>query len=124
MKKIFCSFMLLCLSQYSSAALIKSAWIDSQEENLLIKVQFPGGCGHHRFILRTGACRETYPLQCSARLYEYSNDTCEALVQKTLRFPLSSLGLDRPEFDNAMLTIYGDRPRGSRDYSKATVRIP
>ena len=65
-----------------------------------------------------GACLESYPVQCSAKLLDLTNDKCETLFFDRALFSLESLDLNTRYYSGATIRI-----KGGSDTS-ATVVLP
>ena len=110
----------------ATAAEIKSAKLDSSKNNILVDVVYGGGCKKHVFTLEVGACLESLPVQCTAKLVEKTvggPDFCEALISETVVISRKKAGLDDSYYAGAKLTITGDRGF-TGEPSQATVRLP
>jgi hypothetical protein len=110
----------------ATAAEVKSAKLDSSKNNILVDVVYGGGCKKHVFTLELGACLETYPVQCSAKLVEKTvggPDFCEALISETVVISRKKYGLDDSYFKGASIKITGDRGF-TGEPSEAVVRLP
>lgn len=110
----------------ATAAEVKSAKLDSSKKNILVDVVYGGGCKEHVFSLELGACLESYPVQCTAKLVEKTiggPDFCEALISETVVISRKKYGLDGSYFEKAKITITGDRGF-TGEPSSATVRLP
>jgi hypothetical protein len=62
---------------------------------LEVDVSHAGGCGRHEYSLHwTGEIRETFPSRATVFLLHLDpdNDPCEAMLHRTLRFDVSSIG--------------------------------
>lgn len=118
----------LLISSFSAlAAEVLSAKLDANNENLLVDVQYTGGCAKHTFSLKVGeSCLETYPVQCSAKLIEtvQGSDTCEVVIQETAVFNLKKLGLTDVYFEGASLAISGGRSITTGQPSRVLVKLP
>lgn len=61
-------------------------------KNLMIDVQYGGGCGGADFVLAyNGIMAKSLPPQMTLKLHLTDNDHCRALVQKTLCYDVSQL---------------------------------
>ncbi len=110
----------------ATAAEVKSAKLDSSKKNILVDVVYGGGCKKHVFALEVGACLESMPVQCTAKLVETTiggPDFCEALISETVVLPLKKYGLNDSYYAGGKLTITGDRGF-TGEPSQATVRLP
>lgn len=109
----------LVLAGNAFAAEVKSAAYNAAKNAIEVDVVYGGGCKEHKFELKVGACRETFPVQCSAQLVDLtSGDFCEALVRRKVTISLSDAHLDESYYSQASLLIAGD------GNSKAVIRLP
>lgn len=110
----------------ASAAEVKAAKLDASKKNILVDVVYGGGCKKHEFTLEVGACLETYPVQCTAKLIEKTiggPDLCEALISETVVLSLKKYRLDESYYTGGSLTILGDRGF-TGEPSQARIRLP
>jgi len=124
MKKMFVFAALTLMTANSFGAAVKSAKLDASLKNILIDVTYGGGCAKHEFKLEIGACLESFPVQCSAKLTDNTVDNCEALLMETVSISLESAGLNDPYYQGASITIFGDVDWQTNQPSKATVKLP
>jgi hypothetical protein len=124
MKKIFIAMILVLISNYSSAAIVKSASVDEKGENLLVEVTYSGGCGAHRFNLKYDGCFATTPAACEVMLVEKTKDFCEKLIHETLTFSLTTYKLNELPFKGSLLTIFGAFDLSSKAPSRVSVQLP
>lgn len=113
MEKIFSSLLIFTFTVFTSftsfAAAVKKASIDERGENIILDVQYAGGCGSHEFSLQINRCLESFPVQCEALLIEDTKDSCKALISTTVAINLKTEGLDGAYYEQAYLTIKGDK---------------
>ena len=110
----------------ATAAEVKSAKLDSSKKNIMIDGVYGGGCKEHVFTLEVGACLESLPVQCTAKLVEKTvggPDFCEALISETVVLPIKKYGLNDSYYAGGKLTITGDRGF-TGEPSQATIRLP
>lgn len=89
--------------------------VEISEGNLLIDVEYSGGCENHDFIIDwPEAIIAIYPPNFSVVLYHNSNgDLCEALIKETLTFDISESGLvssDQAINEATITVINGSNP--------------
>lgn len=122
MKKFVFVFLSALVSMSSFAAQVENASVITRDDGsyaLSIDVRYTGGCKKHQFQLQVGACFETMPVQCEARLVDLtSGDFCEAIRYETVEIGLDEAGLVESYFSNGSLTITGALG------SEASVRLP
>lgn len=96
----------------AEAANILSARLDADQKNIVMDVEYSGGCRKHVFKLKLDdACLETYPVQCSAQLVEEIDggvDDCQRIIQEQAVVSLKKHKLHDEYFKGARLTIFGD----------------
>lgn len=117
---------MLLASFSAGAAEVISAKLDAGRKNILLDVQYGGGCKEHVFVLEVGQCLESNPVQCTGRLFEKTlggEDICQAIIKETVVFNLKKMGLKDPYYKNGSLTIYGDRGF-TGEATSATIVIP
>lgn len=94
----------------ASATEVVDARVDERRGVLEIDVRYGGGCKEHEFKLDIGACMETMPVQCEARIRDLTEgDFCEAIIGRRVVFSLKELGLDEPYYRGGSLKITGSR---------------
>lgn len=126
MKSIILTLLLSIVSTAATAtefALIQPEVYDanynSSTDSIELAIGHGGGCGEHNYEFRMGpACAKSYPVKCTAEIYDRTNDHCEAYVYKTVSFSVNELGLDDPYFNGASINVFG----GSD--TSATVSLP
>ncbi|MCX6118620.1 MAG: hypothetical protein NT027_13850 [Proteobacteria bacterium] len=99
----------LAVSANAFAAKIESGRYNAATKAIELDVAYGGGCGEHQFTLDVGACAESMPVQCRAKLIHKTDDTCEAYIMKTISISLKSAKLDSEYYADAFLTITGDQ---------------
>lgn len=124
MRKMLVASVLTLMASQSFGATVHSAKLDESKKNILIDVGYSGGCGTHEFSLDVGACMESYPVQCSAKLIHKSKDICEALISETVVISLEKAGLTDSYYERASLTIIGDEDWQTSKPTQATVQLP
>ncbi|CAF0983713.1 unnamed protein product [Adineta ricciae] len=100
----------LCSSMINAQYMpfIRDARYNKQTKTIDIQVQYSGGCAEHEFQLKVGSCRETYPVQCDAKLIDLTvNDYCDAIVSREVSISTQSIGLDDGYYAGATIQIYG-----------------
>lgn len=102
---------------------VVAAAVDASKQTLTVTVRHGGGCGEHNYSLKMGLCLETYPVQCSAELFDDTEDYCEAYLTNEVVFTFRELGLNNSYFNGASLTITGAQLRNGQE-SSATVKLP
>lgn len=123
--KMIVACSLLFFGSLVSAAVVKSAKLDSKHQNILIDVNYVGGCGDEpQFTLKLGVCRANDTVHCLAQLVQSSELICDKLVAKTVAIPLAQYGLDSLQFQGADLTIFGDKDWLINQPSQVTVQLP
>lgn len=108
----FIAVALALLTFGAQAASVTSVRLDAARENILVDVSYGGGCKKHTFDLKMGACLESLPVQCTAKLVEKVEggfDGCEALIHTTAVFNIKKLGLYGDYFSGGTLIITGDK---------------
>lgn len=120
--KAFLTCAALLFGAPSFAATVHSASFDLIKNAIEINVSYKGckdGCQEHKFEIRTGICKETYPVQCDSELVELTQDNlCETIISKKIMIPLRETGLDEGYYSRALLRIKGD------NNSRVDVRLP
>lgn len=97
---------LLLVGLQSQAARVLEAKLDSTKENLVIDVQYGGGCKEHTFELKMLGCAESYPVQCQAEVVDLQKaDFCEALGYETVVVNLAQAGLKDKYYSGASITF-------------------
>lgn len=100
----------LMMPSLAIAAEVRSGYVDEARGLLTLEVVYSGGCKKHDFALELQLCRETFPVQCEAKLVDNTNDDfCEALVSEQVTFSLKAEGLSDPYYSRGSLRISGDR---------------
>lgn len=90
------------------APLIQGGRYNSKTESIDINIQYGGGCAEHEFQLQIGACRETYPVQCDAKLIDLTtNDYCKALIYRKISIDIHKAGLHTSYYTGASIQIHG-----------------
>lgn len=109
----------------ANAAEVMSAALDKTGKNILVQVNYGGGCAEHRFSWSAKPCyRDAHQtLVCPVELIHQTTDGCEAYIEQTLSFSLKKFGFDRAEYVGALIMVFGDRPHGSAEPSSAGVRM-
>lgn len=88
---------------------IRSGALDESRGTITLDVVYAGGCKKHDFQLDLQLCRETFPVQCEAKLVDNTKDDfCEALVSEEVTFSLAGEGLADPYYSGGSLRISGD----------------
>lgn len=101
--------LLATFSLSAQAAEVSAARVNANTGTLEVEISYAGGCGQKTFALQVGEqWSYSSPLRGTARVVESGFDSCEALLRKKLVYSLRDLGLGRPEFRAASLTIYGE----------------
>lgn len=100
------------------ALTVNSVTLDASKQNLLVSVTHSGGCGDHSYELVLSGCFESMPAQCNATIKHKTNDICQALITKDIKFNLRKYGLTDSYYEGAKLTIKGDHD------SMASVKLP
>ena len=97
------------LPSIAMAAEIRSGIVDEARGVIVFDVVYAGGCKKHDFELDLQLCRETFPVQCEARLVDNTKDDyCEAIVSAQVEFSLKGEGLTDPYYSGGSLRIGGD----------------
>ncbi|MBT4791076.1 MAG: hypothetical protein HON90_05855 [Halobacteriovoraceae bacterium] len=112
MKNLFTVFMLLAsITAFADAQRnqpeVVSASVDAVKKTITVRVSYGGGCEDHKFSLEIGRCLESYPVQCTAKVYDKTTDRCEALIRRNVSFSFEELGLNNDYFDGASINIIG-----------------
>ncbi|UJR19475.1 hypothetical protein I4U23_022606 [Adineta vaga] len=98
---------------------IRAANYNDQTKSIDIDIQYGGGCKEHKFELKIGACLESFPVQCGAKLIDLvEDDLCEALLLHRVSFGIETLGLNTNYYSGATIRIKGD------ENTTATVILP
>ncbi len=127
MKKLIVIAVLCLTVSQSFAAIVRSAKLDKTLRNILIDIEYSGGCKEHKFKLVPGPCFETYPLQCNAKLVdETQDDFCEAFIFQTISIPLTQINIDLNDeyYSGAHLYITGDKDYKTKKDSEAFIILP
>lgn len=89
---------------------IRSGFVDEARGLITLDVVYAGGCKKHDFELDLQLCRESFPVQCEAKLVDKTTDDyCEALVSAQVSFSLKNEGFTDPYYSGGSLRISGDR---------------
>ena len=100
---------LLSLPNSVDAAEVINARLNLATQAIDVDVRYGGGCKDHKFSLQFGACLESYPVRCEAKLVDSTKDDfCEALISTTASFSLKEYGLTDSYYQGATITISGD----------------
>jgi hypothetical protein len=106
MKLLSIAALVLAFATTAQAASVKSARYVDRTDSIVF---YGGGCKEHTFKLEVGACLETFPVQCGAKLVDLTNDDfCEALITKKISISLKKAGLRDSYFSGASIGISGD----------------
>ncbi len=101
-----------------AGATVNSAKMASDGQSIIVNVSHGGGCGDHDYSLAVGACQETYPVSCSAKLIHMTNDGCEALLTADAVIKLVDAKLNDAYYSGGTLRISG------AGNSQASVKLP
>lgn len=82
---------------------VNSAKLDSSGENLLLNISHSGGCGEHKYSLKSEFCMETYPVKCPVQVMDETDDMCEAYITKDISLNLAEAGFSGDYFSQATL---------------------
>ncbi len=97
------------LPSLAVGAEIRSGTLDESRGTITLEVTYAGGCKKHDFDLDVQLCRESFPVQCEAKLVDKTKDDfCEALVSAEVTFSLKGEGLTDPYYSGGSLRISGD----------------
>jgi len=97
-------------SSQAGAAEIRSGLVDESRGAITLDVVYSGGCKKHDFELDVQVCRETFPVQCEAKLIDKTTDDyCESNVSAQVTFSLKAQGLLDPYYSGASLRISADK---------------
>lgn len=97
------------LPSFASGAEIRSGSLDESRGVITLDVIYSGGCKKHDFELDLQLCRESFPVQCEAKLVDKTTDDyCEALVARQVTFSLKDEGLLDKYYSGGSLRITGD----------------
>jgi len=125
MIKLLLLISIALLTEFSFAAIIKSAKLDDSKKNIIIEVEYSGGCKKHDFSIQLTPCSRSHPAQCSAELIDKTQDDhCEAYITTTIIIALAQYKLSDPAFKNATLTINGDINKSTNKVSNVSVKLP
>ena len=125
MKKAVLMISYLFFAGQAHSATVTDIAYDMSGKYLLIGVATSGGCGAHDFSLEVGACFETFPVQCTVKLIESTEDSCEALISGTAVIKLSDYNLDTDTyFSNGFLTVTGDVDSLTGKPSSVSIQLP
>ncbi|UJR11211.1 hypothetical protein I4U23_015392 [Adineta vaga] len=121
LQKSVVTVFLLCFSIINAEYMpfIKDARYNKQTKTIDINLQYSGGCAEHKFELKMGTCRESYPVQCDAKLVDLTlDDYCDAIIGRQISINIQTVGLDTSYYTGASIQISG----GAN--TKATIVLP
>ena len=124
MRLLIFSALLGLFSNHAIGAIVLSAQLDDLQKNLLVKVDFLGGCENHQFELKLLGCRKQLPAQCVAFLVEKTFDRCDDPQYAAIKFSLEKQGLTEAPYKGSRLIIYGDVDYQGESRSNAAVQLP
>lgn len=87
MKNIAILIAFLFMAQTASALQVLDGFYDVDQEKIVLKLQYSGGCGPHKFNLDfSKVCGKSYPSQSSATLTHETEDKCKMMVERHVQF--------------------------------------
>jgi hypothetical protein len=114
MKKILMLFVLLISAvafadEGRNQPEVVSASVDMAKKIITVRVSYAGGCEDHKISIEIGSCLESYPVQCTAKIFDKTSDRCEAYITRNVIFSLEDLGLSDNYYDGASISIQGGK---------------
>ena len=123
--KLLLSFLIFSMFSAEAAEII-AVRLDTTQENILIDMNYWGGCRPRKFSLKMNeTCKMSKPVQCQAHLEQETIglDTCEGgIMHGTAVINLEAAGLKTAYYEGAELTIYGER--GFAGDNRAIISLP
>jgi opacity protein-like surface antigen len=108
-KSLLLAVLFVSFTSGASAATIDEGRYNPKTNSIEFDVVYTGGCMDHDFVFElVNGCKESYPVQCTARLTDKTQgDFCEAIVNTTVSFTLEQAGLADSYYNGARLTVHG-----------------
>ena len=92
----------------ASAAHLKDARLNLENQTIELDVVYNGGCVEHNFELEVRSCNRTLPMSCVARIVDSAqSDSCRAVISETVEVSAVEL-LEKMALSEVVILGAGD----------------